>query len=111
MTPLVPLGGSVVLNATAQVSLRYASSGRKGRVAKSPRIWLGVWVLCFCMATILWLAAIRQADISYAYPMLGMGYVLVTLLAKWFLGERISALRWVAVLIITAGVMMVGVNR
>lgn len=111
MTPMIPLGGSVLLNATAQVSLRYATSGRGSRVAKSPRMWFGVWALCFCMATMLWLAAIQGADISYAYPMLGMGYVLVTLLAMWFLGERISVLRWMAILTITAGVMMVGANR
>lgn len=111
MTPLIPLGGSVALNASAQVALRYAKAGRGNRPAKLPRLWLGVWALSFCFATLLWLAAIRQTDISYAYPLLGAGYVLVTLLAKWCLSERISAWRWISILVITAGVVMVGVNR
>lgn len=111
MTPLVPLAGSVALNAAAQVALRYGSAGRKNLPAKSPRLWLGVWALCFAIATLLWLAAIRQAEISYAYPLLGAGYVLVTLLAQWCLSERISAWRWISILVITAGVVMVGASR
>ena len=111
MTSLMLLGGSVTLNATAQISLRYATSGRANFPPKSPRLWLSVWGLCFGLATILWLLAIRQTDLSYAYPILGAGYVLVTLLAKWLLDEETSALHWIAILIISTGVLIVGVNR
>jgi undecaprenyl phosphate-alpha-L-ara4N flippase subunit ArnE len=67
--------------------------------------------LSFAVATVLWIAVIRNTDISYAYPMLGAGYVVTTLLAGFLLSERISSFRWVAILVITAGVVMVGVNR
>jgi undecaprenyl phosphate-alpha-L-ara4N flippase subunit ArnE len=73
-------------------------------------LWLVYWGVAFCLGTVLWLLAIRTADISYAYPMLGGGYVLTTLLAGLFLRERISSFRWLAILVITAGVIMVGVN-
>jgi multidrug transporter EmrE-like cation transporter len=111
MTPLIPLSGSVLLNATAQISLRRASQGGEDGLHPSRRVWLGIWVICFVLATILWILALRSADISYAYPMLGAGYVLVTVLAKCFLGERISGTRWFSILVITAGVVIVGVNR
>jgi drug/metabolite transporter (DMT)-like permease len=67
--------------------------------------------MCFVAATVLWLAALRRSDISYAYPVLGAGYALTTLLARWLLHEKVSAMRWIAVLIISAGVVMVGVSR
>jgi drug/metabolite transporter (DMT)-like permease len=67
--------------------------------------------MCFVAATVLWLAALRRTDISYAYPILGAGYALVTVLAKWLLHERVSTLRWIAVLIISSGVVMVGVSQ
>ena len=73
--------------------------------------WTAVWAICFAVATVLWLVALRGSDISYAYPLLGAGYVLVTLLAKWVLREQVSTQRWIAVLVITAGVVMVGVSR
>jgi len=111
MTPLVALGGSVTLNAAAQIALRYAKAGRKNCSPKWPRFWLGIWALSFLIATAMWILAIRQADISYAYPLLGAGYVLVTLLAKSCLGERISFWRWISILVITAGVGMVGASR
>jgi|UPI000684E999 drug/metabolite transporter (DMT)-like permease len=111
MSPLIPLAGSVALNAIAQLSLRHSTSVRKHGQLSAAKLWLGVWASSFAIATVLWVAAIRQADISYAYPMLGAGYVIVTLLAHFLLGERISTFRWVSILVITAGVVMVGVNR
>jgi drug/metabolite transporter (DMT)-like permease len=113
MSPTIPLIASVALGAVAQISLRHGMAAPKrpatGGWPISP--WVALWGLCFAAATVLWLLALRHADISYAYPMLGTGYILVTLLASWLLHERISARRWIAVLVITAGVVMVGVNR
>lgn len=109
MTPLIPLSGGVILNSVAQISLRY-STAEEDR--PTPRLlWIGLWAICFGLATVLWLIALRNTAISYAYPLLGGGYILVTVLAKWLLNEEISALRWLSILIITAGVVMVGVNQ
>ena len=104
---------SVALGAVAQISLRHGMAAPKRPLTAGWPVspWVATWGLCFAAATVLWLVALRHADISYAYPMLGAGYILVTLLARWLLRERISTRRWIAVLIITAGVVMVGVNR
>ena len=107
---LIPLAGSVMLNAVAQISLRRSAALRETGRVRQARSWLIAWGLSFCVATVLWIAAIRTADISYAYPLLGAGYVLTALLAWIFLRERISWFRWSAVLVITAGVIVVGVN-
>ena len=113
MSPISLIGGSVLLGAVAQISLKHGvhandvTTGGRGRV--SPYVLL--WAACFVAATGLWLAALRRADISYAFPLLGAGYVLVTLLAAVFLRERVTGLRWLAILIITAGVILVGVER
>jgi drug/metabolite transporter (DMT)-like permease len=110
MTRLIFLMGSVALGAIAQISLRYGVSERhRGR--SDVWKWITLWGFCFAIATGLWLVVLRGSDISYAYPMLGMGYVAVSLLAKLLLKEQLSGRRWIAVLIITAGVVMVGVNR
>lgn len=112
MNPQVPLVGSVALGALAQISLRYGlSKGNTDAPRQLVSPWVGVWAMCFVAATVLWLAALRRSDISYAYPVLGAGYALTTLLARWLLHEKVSAMRWIAVLIISAGVVMVGVSR
>jgi undecaprenyl phosphate-alpha-L-ara4N flippase subunit ArnE len=108
---LIPLGGSVLLNAVAQISLRHSATLRDSGQSHKARVWVLSWAVTFSLATVLWIAVVRNADISYAYPMLGSGYVLITLLAGLFLRERISLFRWAAILVITAGVAMVGVNQ
>jgi drug/metabolite transporter (DMT)-like permease len=112
MIAQVPLIGSVVLGAFAQISLRHGlSKGRTSAPRQPVSPWVALWGICFVAATVLWLAALRRTDISYAYPVLGAGYALTTILAKWLLREQVSALRWIAVLVISAGVVMVGVSR
>ena len=111
MSPLLPLAGGVVLNSVAQIALRYGASGNAANRARGGRLGICVWAICFTVATLLWLIALRHTAISYAYPLLGAGYILVTLLAKWLLREEVSALRWASILVITAGVLMVGANQ
>lgn len=108
MSPLLLLAGSVLLNAVAQIALRHSSTEED---VDNRRLWLGVWAATFVAATVLWIGALRNTEISWAYPMLGAGYVLVTLLARLLLGECISPFRWAAILVISAGVVMVGANR
>jgi drug/metabolite transporter (DMT)-like permease len=110
MSPLLPLAGGVVLNSVAQIALRYGAAKDRPNRAGRGRLWIGLWAICFAMATLLWLVALRHTAISYAYPLLGAAYILVTLLAKWFLQEEVSAFRWASILVITAGVLMVGAN-
>ena len=104
------LAGSVVLGAQAQILLRRgvmrkddARSGW-GRY-RSP--WVAGWLVSFAVATLLWLLALAHLDISFAYPLVGTGYVLVVLLAAAFLGEQIKWQRWVAVGVIIAGLTLI----
>jgi undecaprenyl phosphate-alpha-L-ara4N flippase subunit ArnE len=100
------LGGSIVLGSCAQISLKLAFNTRSANrsllaLATSP--WLIAWLIGFAGATYLWIFALRVLDLSYAYPLLGLGYVIVTALAALFLGEKVSSTHWFAVAIITLG--------
>lgn len=107
MSAWIALGGSIVISAAAQIALKHganlAQSKAGGRVRGAAAGWTLVWALSFAAATLLWILALRRLDISYAYPLLGLGYVLVTAMAAALLGERVSRLHWAAVLTIAAG--------
>jgi drug/metabolite transporter (DMT)-like permease len=42
--------------------------------------------------------------LTYVLPATAMGYILIALLAKFFLHEAISHQRWIGIALITAGV-------
>jgi drug/metabolite transporter (DMT)-like permease len=65
-------------------------------------VWL--WAFSFFFATSLWLVALSKIELSYAFPLLSSGYVIVAVLSMVFLKERISWMRWTAILIISLGV-------
>lgn len=57
--------------------------------------------------SLFWLATISRADLSWAYPMLALGYILVVT-ASWFiLNEALSPLRVAGLLVICVGLVMV----
>jgi multidrug transporter EmrE-like cation transporter len=57
--------------------------------------------------SIFWLAVISRVELSWAYPMLSLGYVLVVLLSWLFLNESVTPLRLIGVAIICLGVFVV----
>jgi drug/metabolite transporter (DMT)-like permease len=44
---------------------------------------------------------------SYAFPMLGLGYLLVAVLSIFLLQEHVSFRRWAAIVVITLGVAII----
>ena len=75
------------------------------RAFTTPQIIIG-FILAFA-ASIFWLAVISRVQLSYAYPMLSLSYVVV-LFASWLLlGESFSFTRLVGVFIICSGVFVV----
>lgn len=108
---------SVVLSAVAQIFLKRGMTD----LQKPPRtpgvlgllvallrqkfIW--AWGLCFVAAMALWLVGLQKLDLSYAYPLVSFGYVLVTVLSAVFFHERVDAQRWLAVAVISLGVVLI----
>ncbi|HEX4006409.1 MAG TPA: DMT family transporter [Acidobacteriaceae bacterium] len=68
----------------------------------SPWVAIGIVVLIGFFAT--YLTALSFADLTYVLPATSMGYVIMTILAHFWLHERVSPWRWLGVLCITAGV-------
>ena len=74
------------------------------RAARNGFLWLGVlWktVAFFCF-----IALLTRADLSWVVPATAISFVVETVAAKYFLGERISGTRWAGALCICAGVAL-----
>ena len=108
----------VLLNALAQLLLK-AGTNAVGRfeltaqnivpvglkLAFEPHIVGGV--ACYVVSLVVWLVGLSRVDVSVAYPMLSIGYVVNAALAWWLFGEAVNAQRWLGIGVIVIGVLLV----
>ena len=69
---------------------------------RDPWVALGIFFLLGFFAA--YMTALSWADLTYVLPASSLGYVLLALIAKFLLHEQVSPLRWVGILLISAGV-------
>ena len=72
-------------------------------------IWIGIFFLTGFMLS--YMTVLSWADYSYVMPAGAFGYALLTLLAVVFLHEHVSSRRWIGVVLICVGVLLVGQTR
>ncbi len=60
----------------------------------------------FFIGSVFWLWVISRADLSWAYPMLALGYVLVVLESQFLLHEPVSGQRWLGTVVVLLGVTL-----
>ena len=61
---------------------------------------------CYVVSVGVWIVGLSRVEVSIAYPMLSMGYVVNALLAWWLFGEALGPMRWGGMLLILGGVLM-----
>jgi drug/metabolite transporter (DMT)-like permease len=74
-------------------------------VLTTPLVFIGLTF--YVMGAAFWLVVLSKLDLSLAYPMLALTYILTPLAAQFILGEQVPTLRWLGVGIIFAGVVVV----
>lgn len=75
-------------------------------VLTSGTVWLGIGsLMIFFVANIL---VLSWADYSYVQPASSVAYLMSALLAHFWLHETVTPVRWMGVLLICLGVLVVG---
>jgi drug/metabolite transporter (DMT)-like permease len=77
-----------------------------GAIILTPAIFLGF--SCFGVSSILWLVVISRWELSYAYPLVALGYVLAILYGAFLLHETITLPKIMGSLLILAGISILG---
>ena len=72
-------------------------------------IWAGIFFLTAFMLS--YMTVLSWADYSYVMPAGAFGYALLTLMAVIFLHESVSPRRWIGVVLICVGVLLVGQTK
>ena len=95
------------MKALGALSLSSLAAVRAGFFAtiSSPTVWLGI--ACMIVFFVSHMLALSGADYSFVMPFSALTYALVPLLGFLFLGEHVPSLRWVGIVLIFFGVVLV----
>lgn len=102
---------SVAIGAVGQIAFKFGAM----QMVESPGItllekikWpivLGLFL--YGISTIIWIIALKKVELSYAYPMVSLGYVFVFIASYFIFHEPINWLRIGGMLFILAGITLV----
>ena len=108
----------VLLNAAAQLLLK-AGTTRIGsfefsaenvvpigtQLALQPHILGGL--ACYVVSVVVWITALSRVEVSIAYPMLSIGYIVNAVAAYYLFGESLGAQKLLGIGFIVIGVWLV----
>jgi multidrug transporter EmrE-like cation transporter len=108
----------VLLNAAAQLLLKAGARVIAGvtfnwsnawiiaeRIALNPPILGGL--ACYAISVVVWILALSRVEVSIAYPMLSVGYVVNAIAAWWLFGEDLNTARMAGIGVIIVGCWLV----
>ena len=75
-------------------------------VAVRKRAWVAGGVALFIVQALIYTGALRFVEVSTAFPIGSVGFVVVALLSQKFLAEPVTGTRWTGVVLITLGVAL-----
>ena len=76
------------------------------RAIKEPKLWGGLFL--FGISALFWLVVLSRVNLSVAYPIVGISYIIIVAFAKFFLNEHVPPMRWVGVTVIAVGIAIIG---
>lgn len=103
---------SVTINGFAQIVWKKGAKIEKLSIKGIIKMLLNkkiiIGLAMYFISALLWILVLSNTELSYAFPFISLGYILVAILSKLVLKEEITPKRVLGMVIITAGVIMVG---
>ena len=96
---------STLLGAVGQLMFKYAFVDKPELMP-----YFSIAVLAYLASTIFYFYALSRTHLSWAYSIGGLSYIFTVLLAAFVLMEHVPLLRWLGVIVITIGVVIIGLS-
>jgi multidrug transporter EmrE-like cation transporter len=108
----------VLLNAGAQLLLKAGTNSVGVFEYTSANIVPVGWTLatephivggltCYVISVVVWIMALSRVEVSIAYPLLSVGYVVNAIAAYYLFGEAVTPMRLAGIAVIIVGVWIV----
>ncbi len=102
---------SVLIGAVGQVAFKYGATHipeTGSLMEKAIAAWpIAGGLVLYGVSTLLWIYALRTVELSYAYPLNSLAYVLVFIASYFLFHESIGPLRLGGLVLILSGIVLV----
>lgn len=103
VTVFAPVGDSLLAYGMKQVgNISLRDFGSLLLAISNPWVGLGIVLLLGFFAS--YMSALSWADLTYVLPASSLGYVLLAVIARFALHERVSLMRWLGITLVSSGV-------
>lgn len=95
---------TTLLTTTAQFFL-------KTSVGLLPKLTISLLagVALYAFGSVVMILAFKGGEVSVLYPLIATSYIWVALVARFLLHEEVHVLRWIGIVVIVAGISIIGV--
>jgi multidrug transporter EmrE-like cation transporter len=111
------IGATVLFTVYSQLIMRWQVSQAgalpaelSGKLSFIFHLFLNPWILSSILATLFagisWMLVMSRFEISYAYPWIGLNFVLMLLCGFLFFGESMSEPKIIGTLLVVAGIVV-----
>ncbi|MCI3945748.1 EamA family transporter [Pseudomonas syringae] len=101
-----------LLTCLGQIAQKRAVEDWRGRfpgaLAALCSRWLWLAVACLGLGLLTWLIVLQHMEVGVAYPMLGVNFVLITLVGRFVFKEPVDLRHWLGIVLILGGVLLLG---
>ncbi len=107
---------SVLLNAFAQIFLKQLMKCFSGVQSTYvidlgkfflTNIWFYAGMGCYAISVGLWLYVLGKLEVSLAYPLLSIGYIVTAFIGFFFLHENVNSVRCLGLFLIIVGIIVI----
>lgn len=71
----------------------------------NPYIVFGV--IAYMSSAVFWILALTKVELSFAYPLISVSYVVVSILSSFLFNEKITLMRWLGIILISLGAFFI----
>ena len=70
-------------------------------------IWFMLGMGCYVISIGLWMVVLGKVEVSLAYPLLSVGYILTAVIGYFFMGENVNLIRIIGLTFICVGIIII----
>jgi uncharacterized membrane protein len=104
------MGIATVFGALGQLLFKLAFESGAYNVIGYFGLYFCLGLVVYMLSTLFYFYVLSRVHLSWAYAISGLTYALAVILAAEVLDESVSPTRWAGVLVVTVGVILVGMS-